>query len=97
MAWRGCYDEVVRGYEELHPLDELDWHLLVPTFWSWLFMGIKDLLEPMSDEQLQQVDFSWHIKQLSRRSALFGDLSAPCPHRPQPQTRYEKRSRSEPV
>ena len=97
MSWRGCYDEVIRGYEELHPLDELDWHLLVPTFWSWLFMGIKDLLEPMSDEQLQQVDFSWHIKQLSRRSALFGDLSAPCPHRPQPQTRYEKRSRSEPV
>jgi aminoglycoside phosphotransferase (APT) family kinase protein len=86
MSWRGCYDEVIHGYEEVHPLDELDRHLLVPTFWSWLFMGIKDLLESMSDEQLQQVDFSWHIKQLSRRSALFGDMGLPCPKRPQNQT-----------
>ncbi len=79
MAWRGCYDEVIRGYEEVHPLDELDWHLLVPTFWSLLFMGIKDLLEPMDEDQLRQVDFSWHIKLLSRRSALFGDLGTACP------------------
>jgi aminoglycoside phosphotransferase (APT) family kinase protein len=79
MSWRGCYDEVIHGYEEVHPLDELDWHLLVPTFWALLFFGLKNLLQPMSEDQLRQVDFSWHIKLLSRRSALFGDLSASLP------------------
>ena len=42
LAWRGHYDDVIRGYEEIHLLSELDWQLLVPVFWAWLFLGVKD-------------------------------------------------------
>ena len=77
LSWRGCYDEVVHGYEEVHPLDDLDWHMLVPTFWAWLFIGLKSQIEGMDSADLQRADFSWQIKQMLRRSPLFGDLREP--------------------
>lgn len=77
LSWRGCRDEVVHGYETVHPLSELDRQLLVPIFWTWLFIGVKDLLESRTDDELRRLDFAWQIKQLSRRSPLFGDLQAP--------------------
>src|SRR5207253_4137941 len=41
LSWRGDQDEVLAGYTEVSPLSELDWQLLVPVFWSWLFLGMK--------------------------------------------------------
>ena len=79
LSWRGCYDEVVHGYEEVHPLDDLDWQMLVPTFWAWLFIGVKAWIEGMNSAELQRADFGWQIKHMMRRSALFGDLREPFP------------------
>lgn len=80
MSWRGCYDGVVRGYDEVHRLSDLDWDLLTPAFWAWLFIGLRDEIQGLSDEQLQQQGFSWHKKQFLRRSELFRDLRTPYPH-----------------
>ena len=74
LSWRGCYDGVIHGYEEVSKLSDVDWKMLVPTFWSWLFMGVGDWVERTSPDELQQSNFSWQIKLLSRRSRLFGDL-----------------------
>jgi thiamine kinase-like enzyme len=41
-SWRGYQDEVIEGYEEVQPLTDLDWQLLVPVWWSWMFIGVKD-------------------------------------------------------
>ena len=49
LSWRGCYDEVVHGYEEVRRLSDLDWQLLVPAFWSWLFIGVRDWISPNPD------------------------------------------------
>ena len=74
LSWRGCYDEVIHGYEEVRKLNDVDWQLLVPTFWSWLFMGVGNLVELASQEELRQFDFTWQTKLLARRSKLFADL-----------------------
>ncbi len=73
-AWRGCYDEVVHGYEEVHPLSELDQQLIVPSFWGLMFSGLKKEISAMDDAALSREDYAWHLKLLSRRSPLFGDL-----------------------
>ena len=73
-AWRGCYDEVVHGYEEVHPLSELDRKLIVPSFWGLMFSGLKKELTAMDNAALSRENYAWHLKLLSRRSPLFGDL-----------------------
>ena len=83
LSWRGCHDEIIHGYEEVHKLSDLDWKLLVPTFWSWLFIGVGNWLERMSPAALGKVDFTWQIKLLTRRSKLFGDLRELFPGRAQ--------------
>ena len=79
LSWRGWYDDVVRGYDEAHPLSEFDWHLLVPAFWAWLFLGVKERIEQSSPAQLRHEGFAWQVKQFQRRSELFGDLAASIP------------------
>ena len=79
MSWRGCYDEVIYGYEEVHKLSDLDWELLVPTFWSWLFIGTGRWIEQTAPEELRRDDFNWQIKLLSRRSKLFGEFAESFP------------------
>ncbi|MBA3944112.1 MAG: phosphotransferase [Herpetosiphonaceae bacterium] len=36
LSWRGQYDDVVRGYEEVSPLDPVEQELLVPIYWAWV-------------------------------------------------------------
>jgi aminoglycoside phosphotransferase (APT) family kinase protein len=68
LAWRGDQDDVLAGYAEVHTLSDLDWELLVPVFWSWLFMGmprhISDILEGRSEPH----GFDWQINHLLKRS-----------------------------
>ena len=77
LSWRGRYDAVIQGYQEVHPLTDLDWRLLVPAYWSWLFMGVKQQIGSMLKGELEIRDFDWQISHLARRSNLFGDLSEP--------------------
>jgi aminoglycoside phosphotransferase (APT) family kinase protein len=82
LSWRGRYDDVIHGYEEVERLSDLEWQLLVPVYWSWLFLGIKHRIEALSLADLQLEHFSWQLSQLSRRSKLFGDLQDLYPGRP---------------
>lgn len=74
MSWRGIYDEVVLGYDEVRALTDIDWYLLVPTYWSWLFIGLADWIGAREDAALSKESLDWQMKQFQRRSPLFGDL-----------------------
>jgi Ser/Thr protein kinase RdoA (MazF antagonist) len=82
LSWRGCYDSVIQGCEEVRKLNDLDWQLLVPAFWSWLFMGMRKWIEQTSDEELRETDFKWQTKLITRRSPLFGNMCEPFPSHP---------------
>ncbi|HEV3359706.1 MAG TPA: phosphotransferase [Pseudonocardiaceae bacterium] len=73
LAWRGHYDGVLRGYDSVRPLSDLEWRLVLPVYWAWLFLGVKDALARSygSAEGAHTVDFSWPTRQLRRRSALL--------------------------
>jgi aminoglycoside phosphotransferase (APT) family kinase protein len=36
LSWRGRYDDVVRGYEEVSLLEPVERELLVPIYWAWM-------------------------------------------------------------
>ena len=73
LSWRGDHDEVIEGYEEIHTLSDLDWELLVPVYWSWLFIGVKDEITAMRSGEVQPHPFEWQVRKLLRRSKLLGD------------------------
>jgi aminoglycoside phosphotransferase (APT) family kinase protein len=77
LSWRGKYDELVHAYNEVRPLDELDWALLTPTLWSWVFIGVVDELDRMLSEQEAPHGFDWQIGMLLRRSPLMGRAQEP--------------------
>lgn len=77
LSWRGQYDDVVEGYQQVHKLSGLDEALLVPVYWSWLFLGVKEDIEGMVAGTIDRHGFKWQINQLTRRSPLFRDLAEP--------------------
>jgi Ser/Thr protein kinase RdoA (MazF antagonist) len=72
LAWRGDQDEVIAGYEEVHRLTDVDWQLLLPAYWSWLFLGVKDAVTAMTAGQTPAHSFDWQIRHLTKRSQLLG-------------------------
>ncbi len=70
LAWRGKYDEVIRGYDEVSPLSPQEWELITPLWWSFLI--------EQSCQSLQNGDGAdeWNIKKLLQRSPLMGPDSA---------------------
>jgi Ser/Thr protein kinase RdoA (MazF antagonist) len=40
LSWRGYQDDVLRGYDEVRPLSDLEWRLVQPTYRAWLFLGL---------------------------------------------------------
>lgn len=70
-AWRGRDDEVVRGYQDVTPLDERELQLITPAFWSWLMHGIADELQ-RPDLLAHPPRFDWSIRHLLRRTPLMG-------------------------
>jgi aminoglycoside phosphotransferase (APT) family kinase protein len=69
LSWRGYQHEVIEGYEEIHNLSDRDHHLLVPAFWSWLFLGVKEAVGRMVSGSDRTHGFDWAIKQLLKRSS----------------------------
>jgi aminoglycoside phosphotransferase (APT) family kinase protein len=63
LSWRGAYDEVILGYDEVNPLSDLDHALLTPTWWAWLLWG----LVPDYDEP----DLEWTVRKLLTRTPLM--------------------------
>ncbi len=70
LAWRGWHDDVLRGYDAVRSLSELEWRLVLPAYWAWLFLGVKDLLA-RSYGSGHDPGLAWPIGQLRRRSALL--------------------------
>jgi Ser/Thr protein kinase RdoA (MazF antagonist) len=79
LSWRGDQDEVLAGYTDVHPLNELDWELLVPVFWSWLFMGIQRNIADILAARREAHGFDWQIKHLLRRSDAVKGRGADLP------------------
>ena len=78
-SWRGYQDEVIHGYEEVQKLSDLDWDLLVPTFWAWMFIGVKQAIKVTLVEKGVPPDFEWQVRHLLRREGLMGRRAAPYP------------------
>ncbi len=77
LSWRGKYDELVHAYDEVRPLDGLDWALLTPTLWAWTFLGVAEELDRVVSGQEQPHGFDWQIGMLLRRSPLMGRAQEP--------------------
>jgi Ser/Thr protein kinase RdoA (MazF antagonist) len=71
LSWRGYQDEVLDGYQEVHRLSDIDWQLLVPAYWSWLFLGVKEEISAMTSGKTPPHQFEWQTKHLIRRSGLL--------------------------
>ncbi|GAA5012021.1 phosphotransferase [Actinopolymorpha pittospori] len=82
LAWRAKRDEVVRGYDGVRPLDELDWALITPALWSWVFLGVADEIHEMAVGSIQPHGFEWQVGVLRRRTPLMGMAGATCPDFP---------------
>jgi thiamine kinase-like enzyme len=79
LAWRGYQHEVIDGYNDIHRLTDRDQQLLVPAYWSWLFLGVKEEIDTMVSGAAPTHDFDWQIKHLLQRSALHHVESYPGP------------------
>ena len=71
-SWRGYQDEVIDGYQEVHKLTDLDWQLLIPVYWSWMFHGVKGAIRAMVSGKVSPHGFEWQIRHLMRREGLLG-------------------------
>ncbi len=78
LAWRGHYDDVVRGYEEVSPLELVERELLLPIYWAWIIASAVAGIEAGG------ANTDWAMKQLLRSEHGGANLhTAP----PQPTTR----------
>lgn len=74
LSWRGYQDNVLRGYDEVRPLSDVEWHLVRPVFWAWLFLGVKNTLAAHygTAARLNQTpNLQWQVAHLRKRSTLL--------------------------
>lgn len=79
LSWRGVHDMVIEGYQEVHKLTDLDWDLLVPAYWAWLFICMKDMVRQILFDCQETSDFKWTIDHLLRRPTVPGRPIPPYP------------------
>ncbi|MFD0579522.1 phosphotransferase enzyme family protein [Dactylosporangium darangshiense] len=76
LSWRGYHDNVLRGYDEVRPLSDLEWQLVRPVFWAWLFIGVKDLLAAhygCTDPVGPIPKLEWQIVHVRKHSDLLSE------------------------
>ncbi|MEU4155293.1 phosphotransferase [Actinoplanes sp. NPDC026670] len=61
LSWRGYQDEVLRGYQEVRPLSELELEMIRPVYRAWMFFGLKEQLAAGTPP-----DLSWQITHIGR-------------------------------
>jgi len=67
LSWRGKYDDVVHGYNEVSPLEPAEWSMITPVYWTNLInIACNDLQWGYGRAGM------WAIDQLRRRSPLMG-------------------------
>jgi Ser/Thr protein kinase RdoA (MazF antagonist) len=69
LAWRGIYDDVIHAYDEVSPLEEVEWALLTPLWWASLLEGAA------KNVRAGGRDDGWTVKMLLRRSVLMRDAA----------------------
>lgn len=72
LSWRGKYDGVIEGYNEILPLTDAEWALLAPVRWSWLMIGLEDAIVEARERGEAPDRFEWNIDQMVRRTPLMG-------------------------
>ncbi|MFC4068286.1 phosphotransferase enzyme family protein [Actinoplanes subglobosus] len=65
LSWRGYQDEVIRGYQEVRPLSELERQLIVPAYRAWMFLGLERELAA-HHRTGAPLDLSWQITHIQR-------------------------------
>lgn len=74
LAWRGDHDEVIRGYDSVRALSEAEWRLVWPTYWAWLFLGVKEMLAEHYSQPggvSSPADLDWQVRHLLKDSDLL--------------------------
>lgn len=71
LSWRGKYDDVILGYDEVSPLALEEWALITPLWWAQLIQGA------CIDMQYGVVSDGWTINKLLLRSPLMGEDAEP--------------------
>jgi len=66
LSWRGKYDDVVLGYDEVAPLTPEEWALITPLWWAQLIQSA------CIDMQHGIVSDGWTTNKLLLRSPLMG-------------------------
>jgi Ser/Thr protein kinase RdoA (MazF antagonist) len=79
LSWRGYHDDVLRGYDEVRPLSDLEWQLVRPVFWAWLLIGAKDELAAHQGGTGPRPNFDWQIAHLRKHSALLTEKAGAHP------------------
>jgi Ser/Thr protein kinase RdoA (MazF antagonist) len=70
LAWRGKYDDVILGYDEVAPLAPEEWALITPLWWAFLIEGAcQELAAGTRDD-------GWLRRKLLQRSPLMGPDAA---------------------
>lgn len=75
LSWRGKYDEVIRSYTEVTPLEPEEWELLTPMWWAYLINEACHHLE------MGTQDDGWIMRMLQRRTPLMGANTQAFPQR----------------
>lgn len=63
LAWRGRHHDVLRGYEELSPLEPVERALIVPIFWAWV------LASAVAGLDAGEASAEWAVRHLLRTEA----------------------------
>lgn len=77
LSWRGKYDDVVRGFNDVTPLTDAEWALLTPVRWAWIMWFVEDDIDDMRTGREQPRRLEWVVDQLLRRSPLMGPDAEP--------------------
>ncbi len=81
LSWRGEHDAVIEGYQEVRKLTDRDWALLVPAYWSWIYLGLKKEIEAVIAGNVPLHGFEWQVRHLMKRSGLIGRRAPRYPGR----------------
>jgi Ser/Thr protein kinase RdoA (MazF antagonist) len=74
LTWRGRYDDVVRGYEEVSPLEPVEQELLVPIYWAWIIGSV------VAGIDAGRTSDGWAVEHLLRTEHVRAASGASSPH-----------------
>ena len=74
LSWRGQYDDVVRGYEEVSPLAPVERELLIPIYWAWVIGGA------VAGIDAGETSAEWSVRHLLRTEQVRAERQISAPH-----------------